>query len=183
MNITILNGNPNDGDGPFHEYVGGLSTSLSSVGHEVNTLPLRDLHIRHCTGCFGCWVRTPGRCVQDDDMPIVHRAAINADLLVFASPVIMGFPSALLKKTVDRIIPLVHPYVVIDQGELHHLARYDRYPPLALLLDKGVDGDDEDIEIISDIFQRTARNFKTRLAFTWVLDTPIKDVVDEINRL
>ena len=37
----------------------------------------------------------------------------------------------------------------IVDGEMHHAARYERYPRTALLLEMEPDTDDEDIEIIS----------------------------------
>ena len=41
---------------------------------------------------------------------------------------------ALLKRAADQMIPLVHPYIVIEGGEMHHRARYERYPLMGLLL-------------------------------------------------
>jgi hypothetical protein len=95
----------------------------------------------------------------------------------------MGFYSALLKKTTDKLIPLIHPYAVVDQGEAHHLARYERYPLQGLLLGKGDDADDEDVAIVSEIHARTALNFKSRLAFTKLIRAPIEEVVHAIDRL
>jgi multimeric flavodoxin WrbA len=96
---------------------------------------------------------------------------INADLVVFASPVKMGFVSSLLKKSMDKMIPLVHPYIEIVNGENHHQKRYEKYPELAVLLETDKNTDDEDIEIITNIFKRLALNFKSDLKFVKLLET------------
>jgi multimeric flavodoxin WrbA len=49
---------------------------------------------------------------------------INSDRVFFASPVIMGYLSAVMKKFMDKLTPLIHPYLTIDQGEAHHKHRY-----------------------------------------------------------
>ena len=135
MRITILNGNPDADKAAFDGYLARLSDALTSDQHEVTILELREMDIKYCTGCWGCWVKTPGECVAADDSHGVCRAVINSDFALWASPVIMGFYSALLKKVTDKFIPLVHPYAVVNQGEAHHLARYDNYPLMGLLLE------------------------------------------------
>jgi len=165
MKITILNGNATEDNPDFERYVANLAGILDSRGHTVDVLPLRQMDIKTCLGCWGCWVRTPGECVFSDDSADVRRRVINAEALLFASPVIMGFTSGILKKTCDKLIPLVLPYIEIDQGECHHIKRYDSYPVLGLLLHPAEDSDDEDIEIISECYRRLSINFKSRLAF------------------
>ena len=184
MRITILNGNPNSAVRGFDQYLVALKDALSDAGHEVTLLALRDMDINHCLGCFGCWVETPGECVVQDDAASVCRRMINADLVLLTSPLIMGFPSALLKKAIDRSIPLLHPHFMVVQGEYHHRARYKRkdYPLWGALWDMRGDTDARDIEIVNDIFSRDALNFKTRLALTCLTSDSVEGVVDEINR-
>ena len=176
MQITILNGNPNPGNQAFDAYLARLQTAWQAAGHAVTTLELRSMHLTYCTGCFGCWVKSPGECRSADDGQQMRRAVIHADLALLASPVSMGFPSALLKKTVEKFLPLLHPYVTIVQNEFHHQARYPHYPEFGLLLEKTPSTDDEDLEIINEIFSRTALNFKTRLRFTRLTSDPIEEV-------
>ena len=38
------------------------------IGAATETLYLRNYKIKHCLGCYSCWLQTPGRCVQKDDM-------------------------------------------------------------------------------------------------------------------
>ena len=180
MKITILNGNPDTGNTTFDAYVKHLTETLAAAQHQVTTLTLREMDIKYCTGCWGCWVKTPGECVARDDLADVCRAVVNADFALLASPVMMGFPSALLKKTVEKLIPLIHPYGAVVQGEAHHMARYDEYPLMGLLLEKDPETDDADVQIITDIFSRTALNFKTQLAFTELTSTPTDAVAEAI---
>jgi hypothetical protein len=180
MKITMLNGNPNAENTAFDAYLARLLDLLTSKQHKVSLFELKEMDIKHCIGCWGCWVKTPGECVVMDDSRAVRHAVINSDFVLWASPVIMGFYSASLKKLTDKFIPLVHPYMVMDQDEMHHLARYDSYPLLGLLLEKGDSVDDKDIELISEIHQRTALNLKSKLSFTKLTCDPIEEVVRAI---
>jgi len=168
MKITILNGNP--APSGFDEYLIRLSKILESEGNEVKQLDLRDLGLKYCTGCFNCWTKTPGICDSDEASQEMGRAVINSDFTLWASPLRMGFPSATLKMGFDKHLPLIHPYMVVDEGEAHHLKRYEKYPRVGLLVEKETDTSENDLMIIRDIFSRTALNFKSKLDFMETTD-------------
>jgi multimeric flavodoxin WrbA len=175
MHITILNGEP-DAQSIFPGYLDRVACRLRERGQEVSILHLNALRLRGCTGCFGCWVKTPGECVQADDSGLVCRTVIHSDLVVLASPLILGFTSALLKRAVEQMIPLIHPYIEMEGGEMHHRARYRRYPLFALLLGEG--GDSEDVEISAAMWSRLARNLKSRLAAVVTVNHSAEEAAD-----
>jgi multimeric flavodoxin WrbA len=183
VKITILNGNPDADNVQFDSYLKKLSDLLESNKHTVTILKLRDTDVRYCIGCLNCWLKAPGECFAADGSSDICREYINSDLVLFASPVIMGFTSAVLKKAHEKLLPLIHPYFEFVQGEVHHLARYDKYPLMALLLEKGKDTDEEDIEIISDIYRRDTINLKTSFSFTRLTSDPVEKVASEISRI
>lgn len=143
MHITILNGSPTHGQ--LDSALQVLTAHLEKRGHNVNELVLREMHIAPCCGCFGCWVKTPGRCVLKDDTDTLDRTIINSDFVLWASPLSMGFPSALFKTALDKHLPLIHPYMEIDRGEIHHLNRYPRYPRIGMLLEREASTDEKDL--------------------------------------
>ena len=110
----------------------------------------------------------------------MDRAVINADFVLWAAPLKMGFPSSLLKMALDKHLPLIHPYTLVDQGEAHHRKRYAHYPRLGLLLEKEAGTDARDLQIVSDICCRTALNFKTRLEFSLTTETPVAELARRI---
>lgn len=179
MKITILNGNPQPA--AFDEYLDKLTMSFKGVGHHVTRLDLRDMTLRYCVGCWGCWVKTPGECVNRDASLDMDRAVINSDFVLWASPLKMGFPTELLKRALDKHLPLIHPYMVVDQGEAHHMKRYDRYPRVGLLVEKEAGTDARDLQIVTDIHSRTALNFKTRLEFSLTTETQADDLIHRIT--
>jgi multimeric flavodoxin WrbA len=183
MDIALFNGTPKGYAGRLNEYVDELGDSLKGRGHTVSELRLRDLDLRYCTGCFGCFVKTPGRCLIRDDAEAVCRTYVQSDLVIMVSPVVMGFTSALLKRAQDRIIPLVLPYLEIFDGEMHHPSRYGKLPLMALLLEKGAGSDDEDLDIIRAIFGRIALNAHSKLAFTRFADRPAEEVCHAVDRI
>jgi multimeric flavodoxin WrbA len=183
MQITILNGNPENRNTHLDEYLDQLVDRLASSGHSVNNLTLRDMDLAYCIGCLECWVKTPGMCKTDDDGREVSQAYINSDFVLWASPVIMGFYSALLKMVTDKFVGHVHPYGVFVDGEVHHAPRYESYPHGGLLLEKDPMTDEEDIQIISNIHSRTVLNFKSSLVFTKITHNPVEEVGDAINSL
>lgn len=132
MKILVLNGSaPDCRTAEMAEQL--VAEELRRRGWEVTTLPLRDLAIAPCTGCFGCWVKTPGVCVLADDGREVARKAIQSHLLVLLTPVTFGGYSSQLKKALDRMIPLISPHFQKIGGETHHQPRYRRYPSMVVV--------------------------------------------------
>jgi multimeric flavodoxin WrbA len=110
-----------------------IAEKLQFAGWEVEAVALREKKIAGCLGCFGCWLKTPGTCVIDDDGRRIAREIIQSDLLVLLSPVIFGGYSFELKKALDRMIPNIMPYFRMARGEIHHMPRYPKYPDLAVV--------------------------------------------------
>lgn len=179
MRITILNGSP-EADSGFDAYTTECAACLEALGNDVTHLLLRELELKGCTGCWGCWVKTPGECVRRDDSAAICGAVMGSDITVFASPMRMGFTSALLKRAADQMIALVHPYIVVEGGEMHHRPRYAKYPKFGLLLGPSTDTDAEDIAITTHMWSRAARNFKSSLVFTAVDTVSAKEAADAL---
>ena len=181
MKITILDGEQSPSKKGFAEYLGKVESLLRSRGHTVERLVLREMDIKQCLGCWGCWVKTPGECVLKDDGERVCSSVIHSDFMLLAAPLVMGFPTALLKRTIDRLLPLIHPYNAIVAGEIHHRARYRRYPKFALLTERSDEDTDEDLRIVAAVFSRTALNFKSELVFIHEASAPVEEVTHAIT--
>ncbi len=178
MKILFLNGSNTVSE--INSYISSVINNLTAAGHETKELVLRDMNYSPCRGCFNCWVKTPGLCVFKDDGDILCKEFLTADIAVLASPVIMGYPAALVKNALDRIIPLIHPYLEDVGGEVHHMKRYKKYPVMALLLEKNADTDDADIQIINAIFQRAAINLQSSLKFVKLTNSPVEEAVNAL---
>jgi hypothetical protein len=152
---------------------------LGNQGHTVHYFPLAEMDIGFCTGCWFCWWRTPGKCARTDGMEKIYREVPDSDLMICYSPLVNGMISADLKKAQERLIPLLHPYIQIVKGECHHRKRYTRYPDLGLILHKPDDHDDEDVEIVQNIFKRLSINFWSSLKFCITDDLGVEEAVHE----
>jgi multimeric flavodoxin WrbA len=181
MKYLILNGNPSGDKSDIDRYIESLANEMRSAGYDTDVLVLRDLNIKPCIGCFNCWLKTPGTCSIRDDAAEVSRQYIAADHVILASPLIMGFLSSLLKNTMDRNIPLVHPHLEEIDSEVHHKKRYDKYPVISFVLEKEASTDEEDIAIASDIFRRQAINVRASLGFIHFTETPVQEVLHAID--
>ncbi len=111
MNILAFNSSPRDHETSKTELV--LQRFLEGArraGAATETLYLKDYKIKHCLGCYSCWLKTPGRCVQKDDMAEeLFDRYLNADLVVLASPVYHATMNARMKLFVERTLPMMDP--------------------------------------------------------------------------
>jgi len=123
MNALVLDGSRGE---EGRAVLAALAEALERAGHAAEVIALRDKEIAPCRGCFGCWVKTAGECVIDDDGRAVARAIARCDILVYLTPVTFGGVSSELKKAVDRMIPNISPFFARIRGETHHQRRYRR---------------------------------------------------------
>ena len=181
--IVIIDGNPELNETQLNLFLCELEKSLSSSGFSVIFHSLSEKEIKSCVGCWDCWWKTPGICRHKDDAPQILKDIINSDLVIFSSPMIMGMYSSLLKFFHDRIIPLLHPYIEIKEGENHHKKRYPKYPKMGIILENG-DSSIEEIENVKYIFKRMALNFHSEVKFFKLINqTNPKEISHEISHI
>ena len=95
-----------------------------SAGAEIEYVRLKDMQINSCTGCYTCWTKTPGECIFQDDMTDLRLKFRKADLIVFASPLYIFNVTGIMKNFLDRILPNIKPYMIIENGNTRHPHRY-----------------------------------------------------------
>ena len=179
MRITIFDGA--EAVGAMDGWVDEVARGLDGRGHAVRRIRLGVRTVGQCKGCFSCWTKTPGRCEIRDGTEELLRELLASDLLVLASPTSMGMTTALLRRAIERMLPVLHPHFEVVGGEVHHRGRYDHYPRMALLY--GADGcDPEDEELLLLLHRRLAIDFKSTLAFAASTTRPPEEVSDALAR-
>ena len=130
MKVLILNGEIK-GKNVLDFLQEALVHAISDNGWLVETVVLREKKIAWCTGCFGCWTKTPGTCVIDDFGRILANKVVQSDLMIYLTPVTFGGYSSELKKAIDRFAcSMLLPFFTKIDGEVHHKARYQHLPNL-----------------------------------------------------
>ena len=137
-----------------------LRDGLSSAGWAVDDWALRGDDVSFCTGCFGCWVKTPGVCVGRGAARSVAERVIASGLVVLLTPVTFGGYSAEMKKALDHVIPVLLPFFRKVDGDTRHTMRYDSYPDLLAVgaMDSGRAVAEGEAETFRHLVARNALN-------------------------
>ena len=101
MKIVVLNGSPRKG-GNTEIMTQAFAEAARKNQNEVSILDVAPMNIRGCLGCKYCWAHK-GECVQKDDMGKVFEALVDADMVVFASPIYWFDITAQMKTVIDRL--------------------------------------------------------------------------------
>ncbi|MCL2556280.1 MAG: flavodoxin family protein [Firmicutes bacterium] len=73
-----------------------------SVGHKCEKIALAQLHMEFCTGCGLC-TDPRKKCHIKDDIALIYRKLLNADVIVLATPVYLGSMCGQMKTFIDRL--------------------------------------------------------------------------------
>jgi hypothetical protein len=101
--------------------------------------------LKPCNGCFGCWLKTPGRCVLKGDAGEAFlESFVRADLVILGGETPYGSFALPIKAALDRALPCLLPYFRRFRGEMHHVPRYPRLPRiLSVAFGEAVGGEEE----------------------------------------
>ncbi len=174
--IVLLDGR-GAGDEDLFPILDMLMNELHGSGAAVQTFSLREIKMGSCIGCLGCWLKTPGICLEPDAGRDIAQAVIQSDMSILFTPVTFGGYSSEIKKSQDRWLPLVLPDFGIYHGEVHHLPRYSHYPRLVGI---GIQRQPNDAEanLFKVLVGRNALNFHApTYAAEVVLSTDAPDKV------
>lgn len=93
-------------------------------GDEKGEIITDNGRIRNCIGCFGCWVKTPGRCVLQDEYNRMGEKLAHADEMIVISRCVYGTYAPFVRNVLDRCLPYIHPDFTRRGNEIHHRVRY-----------------------------------------------------------
>ncbi|MCE7743204.1 MAG: flavodoxin family protein [Candidatus Heimdallarchaeota archaeon] len=105
VRVLILNGSPRK-KGNTLFLVSELAEQLRAKNNFVKILHLNDYDIKPCQSCYWCYRDFPLQCIQDDVMNGLYPHALDAEVIIFASPIYWFTYSAQLKLFVDRLLAL-----------------------------------------------------------------------------
>lgn len=123
---------------------------------DIKYIDLSSMKIANCVGCFGCWTKTPGKCVIRDDATKVYPFIAESSSTIYVSHIKYGGYDSVMKTMLERAIPIQQAFIRIHQGETHHVQR-NVVTKDAIIIAYG-DTDREEQEIFRQLVERNARN-------------------------
>ncbi len=126
MKILVINGSPKGKKSNTYKltsaFIRGISEKAETKCEEIT---VKDKNIGSCIGCFGCWSKTPGKCVIQDDMKEVLDRILWADIIIWSFGLYYFNVPGRLKNLIDRQLPLALPFMVSESESGGHPMRYD----------------------------------------------------------
>lgn len=141
--VLVLIGNPRKKNGLTYFYLQALLDGMKQAGATVEEIMLYEKKINYCLGCFHCWTKTPGRCIQKDDQAGLLEKMDASDLIVYAMPVYYHSMPGLVKNHFDRQLPLMLPYMEKAGSITRHPRRHAVKHNIALFSICGFPGLDQ----------------------------------------
>lgn len=117
---------------------------------------LSELKISNCIGCFGCWTKTPGKCVIRDDAVKVYPKIAESRKILYISRVKYGSYDTVMKTMLERALPIQQAFIRLLNGETHHIQRAV-VPKRATIIGYGSISEEEQ-EIFTQLVARNAAN-------------------------
>ena len=91
-------------DSNSHALAEAFYKGALDAGNEAELISLRGKKIAFCLGCFAC--QEKGECVIRDDAVGIEKKVLDADVVVWATPIYYYEMSGQMKTLIDRLNPL-----------------------------------------------------------------------------
>jgi len=135
MKVLAINGSPRGKRSNTDRILQPFLEGARDAGAETEVIYLKDLEIKPCLGCFSCCTKTPGACVQKDDMAPLLEKIRHADITVYATPLYIFTVSGLMKNFMDRSAMPLSDIHIVKRGEHYtHPRRYEDMPKSRIVL-------------------------------------------------
>ena len=125
MNVLVLNGSPKAVSDTMRLTSAFLSGIQKETQCDTEIIDVIKKNVRPCMGCFGCWAKGDGKCVQNDDQNDILLSILKADVIIWSFPLYCYSVPSHLKAVIDRLIPLVKLSMHEENGRVQHDALYD----------------------------------------------------------
>ena len=153
-------------------------TGFANRHPDVKFIDLSALNITNCVGCYGCWTKTPGRCVIRDDAVRVYPVIAASERVLYLSRIRYGGYDTVMKTMLERSIPVQQAFIRLLDGETHHLQRRI-VPKRATILAYGATSAEEQA-VFRKLVARNAHNMSfERYQIRFIDEAEIEKAVEE----
>lgn len=131
--------------------------------HSTDDMQYVDLtkrNISNCIGCFGCWVKTPGRCVIRDDAVRIYPLIAQSEKVIYVTQIKYGSYDTIMKTMLERAIPIQQAFIRLYHSETHHVQR-DVKEKDALIIAYG-ESTPQEQQLFTRLVQRNSYNMLFR---------------------
>lgn len=146
--ILAFNGSARK-NGNTHFLLEAFLNGVEQSGVSINIVDTHKVNLTFCTGCLRC--NLIKRCsIHGDEWNSISAEILEANILVFATPVYFHHVTAQLKKIIDRFRSFVH--VQITETGLKHKPHVKWNKDFVLLLSLGSSGN-QDAQPVIELFK------------------------------
>lgn len=109
MKIIAIMGSPK-GKGNTYEISKRVETSLKKLNNEIEFeyIFLKNVNLLPCKGCYQCLLKGEEVCSLKDDRELIERKMLEADGVIFTTPVYAYNVSWIMKSFIDRFAYVCH---------------------------------------------------------------------------
>ncbi|WP_454055164.1 flavodoxin family protein [Clostridium sp. Marseille-Q7071] len=115
MKVIAINGSPRKNANTATLLKKALE-GASSQGAETELINLYDFNYKGCISCFACkriGGKSYGKCAINDDLTPIFEKIVEADALIFGSPIYFGDITGAIRSFMER---LMFPYTVYEEN-------------------------------------------------------------------
>ena len=99
MKILAICGSPRRGN--CYSVLDSIKENYPTIDFKL--LMLNEVNLEQCRGCYVCFLLGEENCPLKDDRDMIIKEILDADGIVFASPVYNNHITALMKHFMDRL--------------------------------------------------------------------------------
>ena len=138
MKIFAVNGSPHKRKGNTEKILQPFLEGAAAAGADIDLIYLQEKEIKPCLGCNACWLKTPGRGAQRDDMSALIDLMRSCEVAVLASPIYVGGVTGQMKTFLDRLTPVSKPFLeVVDGFSVHEKPEGSNFKGIVLVSNNG----------------------------------------------
>jgi multimeric flavodoxin WrbA len=131
--ILAFNASPRKEKGTTDILINKFIEGATEAHGVTNRFYVTDLNINGCLSCLSCWWKTPGKCVQQDDMEWILPSITQADILLLGTPIYGRNITHYLQRLIEQTFPLTLPQMYTKDGRTRHPSRQKKFPDIVLL--------------------------------------------------
>jgi multimeric flavodoxin WrbA len=134
MKVIAFNSSPKMGRGNTARILDPFLEGMRENGAEIELFYTKKMKIERCESDLHCWLKVPGECIYKDDMRELYPKLLEADFVVFATPVYYDGMTGPMKMLIDRLMPIFKPFFEIRDGHSRHVVHPEHKPGSKVVL-------------------------------------------------